>query len=332
MKSTILALGAYAPLRIMTNDEISKQLDTSDEWIFSHTGIRSRHIAADDEATSDLGVKATHAALARMAAEGITFDKEAIDMVICATATPDHLSFPATASIIQDKLGLGSAGAFDLTAACTGFIYGIETARAYVESGIAEHVLVVGAEVYSRIVNWKDRGTCVLFGDGGGAAIVGPAGNSTSQIGTGFLRSRGSGAEHLTRKTGGSRIPLQAGTAPDESFYISMNGRQVYVFAVQAIIDTVKQLCVSNHTTMDEIDWVIPHQANRRIIEAACEREGWNPEKFFLNIENFANTSAASIPLAAEDLLITNRLKRGHKVITVGFGAGLSYGGNFFVY
>lgn len=331
MKSRIISMGAYAPQRIMGNEEVAKLVDTSDEWIYSHTGIKSRHIAADDQAASDLGTEASQLAIARAIQDFPGFDPQDIDLVLCATSTPDHLSFPATASIIQDKLGLKNAGAMDLTAACTGFIYGIETAKAYVESGLARYVLVVGAEVYSRVVNWKDRSTCVLFGDGAGAAIVGPSTDNTSFIGRGFLRSRGSGAEHLTRKSGGSRQAIDTSLAVDESFYISMNGRQVYVFAVQAIIDSVKEIFRLNNTSMDQIDWVIPHQANKRIIEAACEREGWDMGKFFLNMEEYANTSAASIPLAAEDLLRDGRLKKGHRVVTVGFGAGLSYGGNYFV-
>lgn len=331
MKSRIVALGAYAPARIMDNDEVAKMVDTSDEWIFSHTGIKSRHIAAEDQAASDLGTEAAILAISRAKDDSSNFDPQEIDLVLCATSTPDHLSFPATASIIQDRLGLRNAGAMDLTAACTGFIYAIETAKAYVESGLARYVLVVGAEVYSRVINWKDRSTCVLFGDGAGAAIIGPGTGADGFIGRGFLRSRGSGAEHLTRKSGGSRQALGSDGHIDESYFISMNGRQVYIFAVQAIIDSVKEIFRLNNTSMDEIDWVIPHQANKRIIEAACEREGWDIGKFFLNMEKYANTSAASIPLAAEDLIQDGRLKKGHKIITVGFGAGLSYGGNYFV-
>jgi 3-oxoacyl-[acyl-carrier-protein] synthase-3 len=333
LKSCVQTIGAYVPSRVMSNEEVAQLVDTSDEWIYGHTGIRSRRIAAVDESASDMGVAATLKALelAEQAADPV--DLSRIGMVLCATSTPDFLSFPSTANIIQHKLGLVNAGAMDLVAACTGFIYGIETAKAYVESGLAESVLVVGTEVYSRIVNWHDRATCVLFGDGAGAAVITRQEKGrVGWIGKGYLRSRGQGAEYLLRPAGGSRQPYIPGTTPSDDLYIHMNGRQVYVFAVQAIIDSVVETCRLNQVTMNEVDWIIPHQANRRILEAACDRNGWSIDKFHLNMDEYANTSAASIPLAMYDLITKGLLKRGQSVLTVGFGAGLTYGGNFFIY
>jgi len=333
LKSYIQTIGAWAPEKVVPNHEIAKLVDTSDEWIFTHTGIRNRHIAKDSESASDLGFNAANVALQRANASGDAVDLDSINLVLCATSTPDYPSFPSTASIIQDRLGLKNAGAMDIIAACTGFIYGIETAKAYIESGMAESVLVIGSEIFSRIINWKDRGTCVLFGDGAGAAVVSKkTGSGSSVLGRGYLRSKGNGAEHLLRPAGGSRTPFIPGSTPEEDLCVKMNGRQVYIFAVQAIIDSVQQTCLLNGVTIDEIDWIIPHQANRRIIEAACERSGWDIGKVCTNMDEYANTSAASIPLVASEMLDKGLLQRGQKVITVGFGGGLTYGGNYFVY
>jgi 3-oxoacyl-[acyl-carrier-protein] synthase III len=333
LKSRSITTGAYAPRRIMSNQEVSALVDTSDEWIFSHTGIRRRHIAEPDQAASDLGVEAARIAFARAEALGTPVLPEEVDLILCATSTPDFLSFPSTASIMQDKLQLKHAGAMDIGAACTGFIYAVETAKAFVESGMAKYVLVVGTEVNSRILNWKDRSTCVLFGDGAGAAIIGAAvPGEAGGIGKGVLRSKGSGASYLGRNKGSTRQPMQSGSVVDEDYFISMNGRQVYIFAVQAIIDAVRDVLAYNGLTMAELDWIVPHQANRRIIEAACEREGWDINKFCINIDEYANTSAASIPLAMEDMILDGRLQKGHKLVTVGFGAGLTYGGNYLVW
>jgi len=331
--SHILSLGAYTPERIMSNDEVARMVDTSDDWIYNHTGIKNRRIADKNQAASDLGVLASQDAIKNAKSRDSGFDPGSIDLVLCATSTPDYPSFPATANIIQDKLGLKNAGAMDIAAACTGFIYGLETAKAYVESGLAKTVLVVGTEVYSRIVNWKDRSTCVLFGDGAGAAIVSVAPEgSKSHLGRGFLRSKGSGAEYLIRPSGGSRNPFIPGVTATDDLYIQMNGRQVYIFAVQALTEAILQTCKLNNLSFSDLDWVIPHQANRRIIEAACERAEWDIAKFHLNMAEFANTSAASIPIAAAEMVSKGLLKRGHKIATVGFGGGLTYGGNFFIY
>lgn len=325
MRAQIRSVGTYVPERRMTNDELAETVDTSDEWIYSHTGIRSRHIAADSEAASDLACNAAVKALERAEA-----DPEEIDLVIVATSTPDYPGLPSTASIVQDRIGARHAAAMDIVAACTGFIYAVETARSYIVAGSARNVLVIGSEVYSRIVNWKDRSTCVLFGDGAGAAIVGAVddGESDSYIVDSFMRSRGSGAETLLRPAGGSRTPFVPGEAALESTKVFMDGRRVYLFAVGAITDVINYLLERNDLDIDSVDHIVPHQANLRIIEAASKRGGFPADKFFTNLEEYANTSAASIPIALNEMIETGRLKRGDTVITVGFGAGLTYGGN----
>ena len=336
MNAYIRSLGAYAPERIMTNNEWSEYVDTSDEWIYSHTGIRERRIAAADQAASDLAVEASLAAFKNgtwLSADGAEIQGSEIDLVLLATSTPDYVGLPSTACIVQDRLDIPNAGAMDLVAACSGFIYALETAKTFVETGSARNVLVVGTEVYSKIINWKDRSTCVLFGDGAGAVVVSPSPDgSPSRILKSVLGSKGSGVEHLLRKAGGTRNPFLAGTTPEEDLYLSMNGRQVYIFAVSAIVETANKLLEVNGMTMDDVDHVVPHQANRRIIEAACKRAGWPEEKFFMNMDRFANTSAASIPLAMDEMLSTKLLKRGQSILTIGFGSGLTFGGNLLIF
>ncbi|AHC13595.1 beta-ketoacyl-ACP synthase III [Salinispira pacifica] len=336
MQAYIRSVGAYVPEKIITNDDLAKTIDTNDEWIFSHTGIKERRVAAENEAASDLGYAAVRHALDNISLQdpgGEELKGSDIDLVLLATSTPDYPGLPSTACIVQDKLGAENAGAMDLVAACTGFIYGLETAKNFVLSGAARNVLVVGAEVYSKIINWKDRSTCVLFGDGAGAVVVSPGEKTAgSGIFSSVLGSRGSGVEHLLRPAGGTRTPYVPGITPEEDLYLHMNGRQVYVFAVQAITDSINRLLEINSVSMDEIDHVIPHQANKRIIEAACKRNGWPEEKFFMNIRHYANTSAASIPIAMEEMQRKGLLKRGDKVLTIGFGSGLTFGGNYFIW
>ncbi|MGI9256591.1 MAG: beta-ketoacyl-ACP synthase III [Salinispira sp.] len=332
MKAYIRSVGVYLPARIVTNDELSQTLNTNDDWIFSHTGIHERRIAAENEAASDLAYKAAVAALESLHTQDDSISAADIDLILLATSTPDYPGLPSTACIVQERLAAKNAGAMDIVAACTGFIYALETARAFVASGGARNVLVIGAEVYSKIVNWQDRSTCVLFGDGAGAVLVSAAEeNSESAVIGSFLRSDGSGVEHLFCPGGGSRQPHhQEKNETDQ--YLYMNGRQVYIFAVKAIIETVKQLEKQYDLSIDDVDHVIPHQANRRIIEAACKREGWPEEKFFMNMDRYANTSAASIPIALEEMEKKNILTRGDRILMVGFGAGLTFGGNYLMW
>lgn len=308
----------------MHNNELATFVDTSDEWIYSHTGIRYRHLAAEDEAASDLALPA-----ARLAMERAGVGPEEIDLVLVATSTPDYVGLPSTACVVQDKLGIPTAGAMDVVAVCTGFIYGLETARAFVVAGAARNVLLVGTEVYSKIINWEDRRTCVLFGDGAGAVVVQPAEDGeVSRILPAVLGSRGSGAESLYRSHGGTRNRYLPGTTPEADLKLKMDGRAVYNFAVSALGDTLKELLSQNKTDFSAVSWVVPHQANERIINAAARRAGFDRDRFYVNIAEYANTSAASIPIALNEMYEAGRLERGDLLATVGFGSGLTYGGN----
>lgn len=324
MKSRIVSVGAHVPSRRIHNDELAKTVDTSDEWIYSHTGIHYRHIAADGEAASDLAVPA-----ARQAIERAGLTPVDIDMVLLATSTPDFPGLPATASVVQDRLGITGAGAMDITAACTGFIYGLETARAYVVAGSARHVLLIGTEVYSKIVNWEDRRSCVLFGDGAGAVVVSAVDDdSPGGILPAFLGSQGSGAEALYRSHGGTRNPYVPGVTLESDLKLKMDGQRVYNFAVATVVDVIRTLLERNGLNFEDLAWVVPHQANDRIINAAAKRAGWDKNRFYVNIAEYANTSAASIPIALNEMVTKGMLSPGDAVLTVGFGAGLAYGGN----
>lgn len=324
----IAAVGAYVPERRMHNDELAEFIDTSDEWIYSHTGIRYRHIAADDQSASDLAVPA-----ARQAIERAGLEPSDIDLVLLATSTPDFVGLPSTACVVQDRLGIRDAGAMDVVAACSGFSYALETARVYVTSGATKHVLVVGSEVYSKIVNWKDRRSCVLFGDGSGAVVVSATDDPTGgRILPGILGSHGSGAETLFRSHGGTRNAYVPGETAPEELLLKMDGRKVYNFAVSAMGFAIREVLTKNALSIEDIDRIIPHQANKRIIDATAKREKWDPELFYINIDEYANTSAASIPIALNELYEKGALQRGAAYLTVGFGSGLTYGGNVFYF
>jgi 3-oxoacyl-[acyl-carrier-protein] synthase-3 len=323
MNAIIRSIGAYVPARRVSNNDIAKMVDTSDEWIYSHTGIKNRHIAAPNEACSDLAYKAAEIALKRAQVKS-----EDIDFILVATATADYLGFPSTACIVQDKLKAYNAGCFDLTAACTGFIYGLEIARNFIISGSAKNILVIGSEVLTRISDWSDRNTCVLFGDGAGAALITAGTAKSTGIIESLLKAEGNGASLLIRNSGGTRNPYKEGETKESDFMLTMDGQAIYNFAIRVILDTIKRLLKSNNLTIDDIAYIIPHQANVRIIQAACKRAKLPVEKFYLNIEEYANTSAASIPIALNEMYEKNLLKTGDLILTVGFGGGLTYGGN----
>jgi 3-oxoacyl-[acyl-carrier-protein] synthase III len=323
MQAVIEAVDFAVPKKRMGNDEFPAHLETSDEWIRSHTGIGFRHIAAPEQAASDLAVEAGKKVLKKAGVK-----PEQVDLVLVSTASPDYIGFPSVASIVQHKVGAKKAGAMDLLAGCTGFIYALETARSFIVAGAVKKVLVCGAEVLSRIIDWKDRNTCVLFGDGAGAALV-SADNGGPRRGIlrSMLRSDGSGADLLIRPAGGSRCPLD-GKVDIGQTYLRMDGRAVYNFAAKAVSEGIMELMEESRVCEKDVAWIVPHQANIRIIEAAAKRAKIPREKFFVNIEEYANTSTASIPIALSEMCSKGLLKRGDLILTFGFGAGLTYGGN----
>ncbi len=284
-------------------------VDTSDAWIQSHTGIRERHIADEEETTSNLAYKAIEDLLT-----SYNLEASHIDGIVCATATPpDYPGFPSVACMIAEQFGI-TGPALDVSAGCTGFIYALEVARAMIATGSMKNALVVGAEKLSSVVNWKDRNTCVLFGDGGaGCALLEPSKEEETGFIDTLLKAEAAGTKALT--------------IHPEKHAIEMDGRAVYSFAVRTIGSTIETLVKRNNLAMEDIDWIVPHQANQRIIQACSKRYGIPEEKFYMNIDRFANTSAASIPLALREMDRAGLLKKGQRILMVGFGAGLTYGG-----
>lgn len=315
----IIGTGRYVPERILTNAELAEMVDTNDEWIVTMTGMKERRIAAPEQATSDL---AYEAALKALDAAGITADQ--LDLIVVCTVTPDS-TFPSTACLVQERLGAKRAAAFDLSAACAGFIYGLATASNFIKTGIYENALVIGAECLSRITDYTDRNTCILFGDGAGAAVLGPV-----EEGRGFeafeLGADGSGKELLKLEGGGSRKPASIETIEGKKHYIYMNGREVFKFAVRIMGNAAEEALSKAGKTKEDIDLFIPHQANIRIIQSAIDRLDLPKEKCFVNLPKYANTSAASIPIALAEAAEEGRLKQGDTVVLVGFGGGLTWG------
>ena len=314
----IISIGSAVPDRILTNADLEKMVDTSDEWIRSRTGISERRMAADGEATSDYAIKAANKALERANLQGSD-----IDLIIVATVTGD-MPFPATASIVQHALGAKKAAAFDLAAGCSGWVYALSVANAYVASGVYDHVLVIGADLLTRVANWTDRTTCILFGDGAGAGIVAPV-----EAGMGMLAfelgSDGGGANFLMVAAGGSRKPCTHEDIDAHNDKITMAGPEVFKFAVKIQGEATEKVLAKVGMTTADIDLVVPHQANTRIIDSAVQRLGLPPEKFYMNLQRYGNTSASSIPLAVDEALAEGKIKKGDTIVTVGFGAGLTW-------
>ncbi len=314
----LLGTGSYVPERIMTNDDLSHRVETSDEWIFSRTGIRERRIAAEGEATSDLAAMAARRALE---SAGITAGQ--IDLVIVATVTPD-MPMPATACIVQKKLGIPlNAACFDLNAACSGFIFALDTAWAMLESGRYRHALVIGAEKLSSVLDWSDRATCVLFGDAAGAVVLGPARTPESGIIGTKLYTEGGLTDLLCIPGGGSSPPGPAETATRT---IQMKGREIFKIAVREMEDAARDILEQHHLKADQIACVIPHQANLRIIDAIAQYLELPLDRFYVNVDRYGNTSAASIPLAIDEARRSGRIRPGDITLLVAFGAGLTYG------
>jgi len=320
LRARISSLATYVPPRVLTNAELEKMVNTSDEWILQRTGIRERHIVDEGVATSDLAAEASRRALAKA---GLTAAD--IDFIVVATTTPDTL-FPSTACRVQDKIGATSAWGFDLFAACSGFTYALTTAAHLVMSGGSKRALVIGADVMSSIIDYTDRTTCVLFGDGAGAAIV----EATDEPGLGMLDFEnyidGNGGEALCMPAGGSLRPASKETVDQRMHYVKQDGQAVFRFAVRNTEEACRRIMERNNVSADDVALFISHQANRRIIMSAAEKLGVPPEKVIINIERFGNTTAATIPLALNDAIEQNRVKKGDLLVLVSVGAGYTVG------
>ena len=316
--ATIVGWGKALPSQTRTNADLSKLVDTDDEWIVSRTGIRERRIASDHETTFTLARDAADRALQTAGLTGPD-----VDLVIVATLTPEY-GFPSTASLVQEAIGATTAGAFDLNAACAGFAYGLAVARGFIESEMYRTIVLIGSDTMSRVVDWTDRSTCVLFGDGAGAVVVQRT-DTPGGIASTCLRSDGSGGPLLIQRAGGSRHPTSAQTLLDGSHYLRMNGREVYRFAVTATTEAALAVMVDAGWTTNEVDLFIPHQANVRIIESAARSIGIPMDHVFVNADRYGNTSAGSIPIALCEALDHRRIQVGSKIVTVGFGAGLAW-------
>jgi 3-oxoacyl-[acyl-carrier-protein] synthase-3 len=316
---SITGVGSYVPEKILTNADLEKLVDTSDEWIRTRTGIQERRIAAAGEFTSDLAAKAATKA---MEMAGVT--AEQIDLIIVASITPD-MPFPNTACLVQQKIGARRIPAFDIEAACSGFLYALEVGQSFITGRTFETVLVIGAEKLSSITNWKDRNTCVLFGDGAGAAVLQ---NRTFSHGllTTALGADGSKAELLSMPGGGSRCPATPQTVQDGLHYLRMDGKETFKNAVQAMCSAANEVLSRCEIDISKIKCVIPHQANRRIIDAVGERLGATPEQLFINLHKYGNTSAASVAIALDEAVRSGRIVRGDLILIVAFGAGLTWG------
>jgi len=316
----IAGWGKYLPARVMSNDELATIVDTSDEWIRARTGILERRIAAPEETTCTLAVNAAREALDRAGVQPAD-----LDLIIVATCTPDYANMPATASLVQDALGATHAGAVDLNAVCSGFMYGLATGSQFVLTGAYRSVLVIGADVFTRILDWQDRSTCVLFGDGAGAVVLRPTDKPGGLLSF-QLGSDGAGACSLYVPAGGSRRPPSAETVAEREHYVKMQGRDVFRFATMAVPESVQQALGSAGLTTDDIDLFIPHQANVRIIDNAARRLKLAPEAVFSNVAKYGNTSAASIPVALCEAVDDGLVREGSTVVMSGFGSGLSWG------
>ena len=315
----IVGIGYYLPERILSNLDFEKMVDTTDEWIVSRTGIRERHIAAEDQASSDLAYEASKRAL-----EEADIAPEELDLIIVGTVTPD-MPFPSAACVLQDKLGAMNAAAFDVTAACSGFIYGLAVAHSMISLGKNETVLVVGVETLSRILDYEDRATCVLFGDGAGAAVLKPCLPGEGILST-FMQSDGSYAELLYLPAGGSRRPLNEERLRNREQYVKMKGDGLFKYAVRAMVDASNAVLKEAGIKSKDIDFLVPHQANVRIIEGVRQRLKLPEEKVVVNIDHVGNTSAASIPIALAEAKERGDIKKGDTILMVGFGGGLTWG------
>ena len=319
MRAKITATARYLPERTLTNFDLEKMVDTTDEWIRSRTGIENRHIVAEGEATSDMGAQIAKQLLARSEKAA-----EDIDLILVATSTPD---FPvvSTAALVQDKIGAANAWGFDIVAACTGFVYAMETGSKMIESGQYKNVIVIGADTMSSIIDYTDRDTCIIFGDGGGGVLLEPSENEHGVLDS-ILHTDGSGSKYLTVPAGGSLHPASIDTVEKKMHYVYQDGKTVYKFAVKNMAKVSKQILVKNGLKGEDIKLFIPHQANKRIIDAAAERCGLQKDQVFVNINRYGNTTAGTIPLAIDEAVEMNLLAEGDLLLLAAFGGGFTWG------
>jgi len=319
LNAKITATAHNTPEKIMTNHDLEKLVDTSDEWIRSRTGITQRHVVGENEASSDIS---TRIAETLMEKRGISADE--IDVIIVGTVTPDYFT-PSTAALIQKNIGATNAWGFDLSAACSGYIYGLETGATFIRSGQYNKVMVIGVDTMTSILDYKDRDTCVIFGDGGGGVILEPTQNDTGILDS-ILHMDGNGGEYLIVPGGGSRIPATVESVKSRQHFIKQDGKTVYKFAVRGMADVSEEILSRNNLSGEDIALFIPHQANKRIIDAAAERCGISSEKVLINIDRYGNTTAGTIPIAMNEAVENNQIKDGDYILLASFGAGFTWG------
>lgn len=317
-RAAVRGLGVCIPERILTNEDLARMVETSDEWITARTGIKRRHLAAPDQTTGDLALLAAERALADAG-----MDPADLDLIIVGTATPDQI-FPATACLVQDRLGAKRAGAFDLLAACSSFVYSLISAGQLIASGTIRHALVIGAETLSRLIDWEDRRTSILIGDGAGAAVLVPSTNGRGLY-SGVVGADGSAGAVLKVAAGGSRLPMSIDAIERKQHRAYMDGQAVFKLAVRTVPELVREAVARAGWTLEQVDRVVPHQANLRIIEAMREQLGLPQEKFEVNIEEYGNTSAASVPIALYEGVRAGRIREDHRIVLAAFGGGFTY-------
>lgn len=318
LQTKIAGTGSYLPERVLTNADLEKMVDTSDEWISTRTGIKERRIVNEDQAASDLAYEASKKAI-----QAAQVKPEELDMIIVATITPDMV-FPATACVLQERLGVKGIAAFDLEAACSGFLYGITIGSQFIATGMYNNILVVAAEVLSKIIDWKDRSTCILFADGAGAVILKPS-SDNSRIISSYLGADGTGADLVGVPAGGSRLPASQETVRDGQHYMKMRGNGLFKKAVKVMVQAIDISLEKSGLTYDEIDFFIPHQANIRIINAVAKRIGMDKDKVYVNLDQCGNMSAASVAVALDQAVRAGKIKKGDKVLLTCFGGGLTW-------